>query len=69
MLLNKSYIYYDSEWKVAILKAMAGPGRVWIEKKRFGSFAPVREKCEAAWFVYTVYANILMSHMFKVCRW
>ena len=45
---------------------MAGPGRVWIEKKRFGSFAPVREKCEAAWCVYTLYANILMGHiMFK----
>ncbi|XP_065911385.1 phospholipase D2-like [Dysidea avara] len=40
-----------TEWKIAILKAMAGPGRVWIEKKQFGSFAPVREACQAAWFV------------------
>lgn len=40
-----------TEWKIAILKAMAGPGRVWIEKKRFGSFAPVRDKCDATWFV------------------
>ena len=62
VVVKLSYIYCDSEWKVAILKAMGGPGRVWVEKKRFGSFAPVRENCEAAWCVYTVYANILMSY-------
>ena len=43
---------YLREWKIAILKAMAGPGRIWIERKRFGSFAPVREACQAAWSVY-----------------
>jgi len=42
---------YYREWKIAILKAMAGPGRVWVEKKRFGSFAPVRDTCQASWSV------------------
>jgi len=44
-------------WTNAIKKAMMGPGRVWIEDKRFDSFAPQREHCTATWYVKIINAT------------
>ncbi|XP_065912688.1 phospholipase D2-like [Dysidea avara] len=38
-------------WTRAIKQAMTGPGKVWVEDKRFDSFAPERNHCTATWFV------------------
>ena len=55
-------------WKEELDRAMATEGKVWIEKKRFNSFAPPRQNCTAKWYVYynvrTPY-NILVARNFR----
>ena len=29
--------------------AMTGAGKIWVDVKRFGSFAPPREECTVKW--------------------
>ena len=37
------------EWSDALQEAMETTGKVWVEEKRFGSFAPVRENSIVKW--------------------
>ena len=36
-------------WKDEFDRAMTTVGKVWVETKRFDSFAPPRTKCTARW--------------------
>ena len=49
-------------WKEELDRAMATEGKVWVERKRFDSFAPPRQNCTAKWYVHTC-MHILLVHM------
>ena len=37
------------EWRDAIQEVLNTTGKVWVAKKRFDSFAPVRDNCTVKW--------------------
>eukprot|EP00118_Oscarella_pearsei_P008910 m.48261 g.48261 ORF g.48261 m.48261 type:complete len:960 (+) comp33867_c0_seq7:82-2961(+) len=39
------------EWRSSIDEKVSGNGKIWTEKHRFDSFAPVREESQAKWFI------------------
>lgn len=51
-------------WSDAIKAAMEGPGKIWIENKRFNSFAPERNHCTASWLVLNMQYTIVFAKMF-----
>lgn len=44
-----SNFYITRSWKEEFDRAMATEGKVWVESKRFHSFAPPRKNSTAKW--------------------